>query len=184
MKEWVITMWKCKKLDFELSSWQPDFPEGCSARLIFRFYPRASSCHSFNDEPPKSWDEVYKVYYAWAIFEQNKCGEKIYSKKLFDSLCDECSILDQIAFVCDKLDHGIFQEEKYGKIWKYLNYTYLPVGMGVFWEIKEHPSTYEFRVWDWFGRGYRFYIDKHRVGKFGKFLKDCCEYMLEHGEPI
>ena len=23
-------------------------------RLIFRFYPRKSSCHSFGDEPPKS----------------------------------------------------------------------------------------------------------------------------------
>ena len=184
MKVLVITMWKCKKLDFEIEPWRSDFPEGCSTRLIFRFYPRASSCHSFNDELPKSWDEVYKVYYAWAIFEQNKCGEKIYSKKLFDSRCDECSILDQIAFVCDKLAHEIYKEKVNGETWNYLNETFNPFGMGIFWEIKDCSSTYEFRMWDWFGVGYRFYIDKQRVGEFGRFLSDCCEYMLEHGEPI
>lgn len=49
-----------KKFDFVL-----DDDPGIN-RTILRFYPRHTHVHSFNDDPPKSWEEVYKVYYSWA----------------------------------------------------------------------------------------------------------------------
>lgn len=55
-----IFMKKERKLDFVLK-------ERNGYRLIFRFYPKQSHCHSFNDKPPTSWNEVYKVYYSYAI---------------------------------------------------------------------------------------------------------------------
>ena len=39
-------------------------------RDVIRFYPRSSHVHSFNDDPPTNWEEVYKVYYSWAIIRQ------------------------------------------------------------------------------------------------------------------
>ena len=51
-------MSKKRKIDFVLE-------ESDTAKLIFRFYPRRSSCHSFGDEPPKDWSDVYKVYYSY-----------------------------------------------------------------------------------------------------------------------
>ena len=56
-------MYKKRKIDFILN-------ERRGYRLIFRFYPKRSSCHSFNENPPKSWNEVYKVYYSYAILEE------------------------------------------------------------------------------------------------------------------
>ena len=59
-------MSKKRKIDFVLE-------ESDTAKLIFRFYPRRSSCHSFGDEPPKDWSDVYKVYYSYSvIFVSNK----------------------------------------------------------------------------------------------------------------
>ena len=36
-------------------------------RKVFRFYPRRSHVHGFDDKYPKNWKEVYKVYYAWSL---------------------------------------------------------------------------------------------------------------------
>ena len=40
-------------------------------KIIFRFLPRESHCHSFSDEPPTCWRNVYKVYYAYEIIVEN-----------------------------------------------------------------------------------------------------------------
>ena len=42
--------------------------------IKFRLYPRLSHMHSFDDEPPKDLEGVYKVYYSWCILEaKNNC---------------------------------------------------------------------------------------------------------------
>ena len=58
-------MGKKRKIDFVLR-------ESDTSKLIFRFYPRRSSCHSFGDEPPKDWNDVYKVYYSYSIIQVYK----------------------------------------------------------------------------------------------------------------
>ena len=40
-----------KKLDFILEQDEDE-------RLVFRFHPRSSHCHSFNETPPKTWEEL------------------------------------------------------------------------------------------------------------------------------
>ena len=62
-------MEKRRKIDFFIH-------DNIHEKLIFRFYPRQSHCHSFGDEPPKSWNEVYKVYYAYSIIQQYKDNGK------------------------------------------------------------------------------------------------------------
>ena len=39
-------------------------------RTIFRIYPKSTTIHSFDENPPKTWKEVYKVYYSFAIIIQ------------------------------------------------------------------------------------------------------------------
>ena len=63
-------------------------------RLIFRFNPDKSRCHSFNDDPPKTWKEVYKVYYTWSIFKEWNDGDRI---PIF-YIDDECSVLTELAY--------------------------------------------------------------------------------------
>ena len=94
-------MSKKRKIDFVLN-------EKDDERLIFRFYPRKSSCHSFGDEPPKCWEDVYKVYYSYAIIKQWKFEpeEQWESEIMFREPCDECSIIDEIGHTCLLLADG------------------------------------------------------------------------------
>jgi len=46
-----------RKLDYIIES-----DDDC--RLVFRFYPRSSSCHSFNEEPPKSWGDIKYIIHG------------------------------------------------------------------------------------------------------------------------
>ena len=39
-------------------------------RKIFRIYPKSTTIHSFDENPPKTWKDVYKVYYSFAIIIQ------------------------------------------------------------------------------------------------------------------
>jgi hypothetical protein len=77
--------------------------------LIFRFYPRQSSCHSFGDEPPKSWSDVYKVYYSYAVIKQWKfeLEDQWKSEIMFYEHCDECSEIDEVGQRCLLLSNGI-----------------------------------------------------------------------------
>ena len=67
-----------------------------------------------------------------------------------------------------------------------LNDEIFPFGMGVSWIINKYnqPDLYEFILWDWENRGYRFYLEKDKMKEFGEYLDECCEYMLAHGDPI
>ena len=154
---------------------------------IFRFDTEYSSCHSFNDKPPTKWEDVYKVYYYYQIVHIDKeDGEE---KILFDSHCDECSILDEIVARCEYLAKGnkkvkITRDDGTTYTVKLLNQEIKPCGMGVFWTIRKPHKKYQFELFDWWDKGYRFWINEDKIEEFGKFLQSCCEYMLEHGVPI
>ena len=176
-------MGKKRKIDYIIE-------ERDKRRLIFRFYPRQSSCHSFGDEPPKSWDEVYKVYYSYAIISQWKLepDSQWESDVKYYEHCDECSIIDEIAERCKLLAEGktVFKGEHDGEEYtiKLLNNEVHPFGMGTSWTISRRNNIYEFMLFDWDNTGYRFFLEKDKLKTFGEYLSECCEYMLAHGDPI
>ena len=173
-----IHMYKKSNIDFILYEDEDEI-------LIFRFYPKQSSCHSFDDKLPTKWEDVYKVYYSYSIFRRHKDGNFI--DVLFECGSDECSVISEVAvrialIAEDKksviLDNGRFIE--------LLNNEIYPMGDGVSWEIKEcrTPNEYEVVMWDFDNTGYRFTLEKNELKAFGEYLNECCEYMLAHGDPI
>lgn len=171
------------KLDFTLSE-----------DLIFRFYTSKSSCHGFHDYSPKSWDEVYKVYYSYDILD-------IDGEVLFHQFCDEGSCIDEVSFVCDKLSDGIKEITKEdGTIISLLNHELRALGYGTSWIINEVKRinfiytddeeteysiyNYIFNLFDWNDVGFRFELDVNKMKEFGKYLSECCEYMLKNSVGI
>lgn len=157
-------------------------------QTIFRFNTKLSSCHSFNDQPPKNWEGVYKVYYYYQIIEMNTITGNI-EKVLFDSHCDECSELYEIAERCKYLAQGkkqvkITRDDRESKTLRLLNQEIMPFGMGVSWTIRQPHQKFRFEIFNWWDEGYRFWIPKKEIGQFGEYLQSCCEYMLAHGVPI
>lgn len=187
-------MKKKRKIDYVLF-------EDDDEKVVFRFYPRLSSCHSSNNEPPKSWKSVYKVYYYYRILrfwkEEDGSIDRDYIV-LFDSDCDECSIIDEIGHRCLLLANGEeVHKRKDGREIQLLNQSIYPFGMGVEWTItkrvrsafdwedgEQDVVTYTFTLFDYWNKGFRFILWEKDIKAFGEYLLECCEYMLEHGEPI
>ena len=182
-------MEKRRKIDFVIH-------DGIREKLIFRFYPRQSHCHSFGDEPPKSWEEVYKVYYSYAVISNDKYDYKGEAKILFDSGCDECSVIDEVADYCTRIANGekvvhIKRDDREYTI-ELLNNEIFTFADGITWKITDtgahHIETleplYMIEMFDHMDVGYRFRLYRSELEEFGKYLRYCCEYMLEHGEPI
>lgn len=174
-------MAKKRKIDFIIN-------ENNDSKTIFRFYPRQSHCHSFGDEPPKDWGDVYKVYYSYSIFKVYK--EDNEHKMLYQCRCDECSIIDDIAALCKYLSEGKkkITNTCQGESWevKLLNNEFLPMGYGTSWTVRESrdKKSYKFDLFRWDEVGYRFWLSKKRIKEFGEYLQECCDYMLAHGEGI
>lgn len=188
-------MSKKRKIDFILE-------ERDDERLIFRFYPRKSHCHSHTDEPPTCWNEVYKVYYNYAIIKQWRFNpnDQWESEVMFHEGCDECSIIDEVGQRCLLLaDDTEVYKRKDGIEIQLLNERIYPFGMGTEWTITKHTCVtygwneededvektyYTFMLFDWFGKGFKFTLEDKNIEAFGKYLLECCEYMLAHGNPI
>lgn len=189
-----VGMNKKRKIDYVIE--QSD-----DKRLIFRFYPRHSSCHSFGDNPPKSWSEVYKVYYSYAIIKQWKFdkNDQWESEIMFCEHCDECSIIREVGERCLLLSDGteVFKREDGEKI-QLLNRRMIPFGMGTEWTISKKTCIeygydedddirnvyYDFVLFDYWDKGFRFTLTEKDIRDFGEYLIGCCEYMLIHGDPI
>lgn len=155
-------------------------------RDIFRIYPVNTHIHSFNDEPPKNWKEVYKVYYSWAFIRQwykDDSNEIKESEIILKMDCDECSDIPNLS--------GML---------KYVMETGDPIeGMACGqpageWDItqskgfdgKNEPyEYYKIQVFDnWYNKGYRFWFNKDEVLEFCEWLNNVNQYLLEHGEGI
>ena len=175
-------MGKKKKIDFVIS-------EDELSKTIFRFYPRQSSCHGFGDKPPKDWSGVYKVYYSYKIIKIWKDDND--HMILFDSGTDECSIIDEVANCIKLIADG---EESYRYTDKegnkcsidLLGREMLPFGDGISWTIHKttNKQQYLISMFNSFGIGYRFVLDREKLAEFGEYLNGCCEHMLANGEPI
>ena len=181
---------KVENIDFTIK-------ESGDRKIIFRFRPRNSNCHSFNDKPPKEWKDVYKVYYSYQILDFYDDTFDV----VFDENCDECSVIGEVANRCKLLSEGKkqvkvsrkdFDEEEVRTI-KLLNDEMFPIGDGTSWFIRLDPKRrtmsrerlYEISLFNGYSNtGYRFWLTKERIGEFGKYLNNCCEYMLSHGDPI
>lgn len=177
-----------RKLDFELK-----MRSGLS--YIFRFYPRQPHCHSFNDKPPKTHDDIYKVYFSYAVWQKWENAMKL----LWESGCDECSAMEDVSYVCDEITNDVFSELNAVK--DDYKEDIVPMGEGIIWTIHRanrygfcesadgdysriQNVVYEFLMSRWDGVSYRFELSPKRTKEFGEFLKHRCDYMLEHGEPI
>ena len=142
-------------------------------KLVFEFDTHLSSCHSFNDRPPKGWKEVYKVYYQYRIVWRYEEEDRNYV--LFET-CDECSALDAVGYRLQNL--------------KKTHYTILPASDSICWEISKWDKSYKKDIWLitlWemcTNKAYRIFLSEEKAKEFGKFLLECCEYMLAHGEGI
>jgi len=173
-------MYKQRHIDFIIF-------EDEDEKIIFRFYPRQSSCHSFGANPPKDWNDVYKVYYHYRIFKLWK--DDGFSEELFDSYCDECSEIGEVSCYIKYLMEGkksitINHDGTDYKI-KFLDNEILPCGDGVSWVIHHcRREWYEIFLWNASDIGYRFRLTKTKMKEFGEYLNSCCEYMLSHGNPI
>jgi len=182
---------KKKYLDFVLKEGKDVY--GYKYKRIFRFFPRESTCHSFNDEPPKSRDEVYKVYFSWVIMDKQSNPKKE-DKIWFGCDWDEGSVIDTIASVCKYLSEGKteiireYESETYSI--PLLNKEITPSGDGISWTIEKHYNIftenymYCFQVFNMDNVGYRFLLSEERVKEFGEYLDFVCDYMVEHGDPI
>lgn len=199
-----------KYFQFQLSEtkcWEDDFE-----RLLFRFYPERSSVHSFDDEPPKRREDVYKTYYVWKIIRQRKLGKDhgVKSDIVFDPHTDEDSVMGYVSDILEKIYQGIYSEEWTDedgekRVSNYLNERITRVGYGAEWEIRmrEYEETldkngewmedeekwYAKRVftiilWNFEGIGFRFQIGEKELPAFAKFLKECDDYAFAHGEGI
>ena len=172
---------KKRKIDFILY-------ENDDQMIVFRFLPRQSGCHSFNDNPPTKWEEVYKVYYSYKIFRRWK--DDNFSELLFNSNCDECSVIDEIAARIKYIVAGEksitmnYMNEEYTI--ELLNNEVRSIGYGVSWIINglRESNLYEISLWNHDEIGYRFCLEKDKLAEFGEYLNECCEYMLAHGDPI
>lgn len=153
-------------------------------RRIFRFYPRRSHCHGFDDKPPKTWKGVYKVYYTYAIIYQSKYDDEDTewdSMIIYDCASDECSCLGSVGKDCVNIAAG---KKKIGR-------NKLSYGLDIKWEIEKKVSVepniescYEFTLSNYFGQAGRFCINQSQMYDFGQYLMNCCEYMLAHSEGI
>lgn len=177
-------MRKKKHIDFVLY-------EDNYEKLIFRFYPRLSSCHSFDENLPTKWEEVYKVYYNYRILKFYKYdrGYDGYDV-LYDTRCDECSVIRTVAAWLKLLSEGkkeIIIDDAIidahtvqlldNEIYDFADCTW--------WTIREGShDSYKFELFRYDDVGYRFWLPKEQAYEFGKYLDECCEYMLAHGDPI
>ena len=148
-------------------------------RDIIRYYPRRTHVHSFDENPPKTWEEVYKVYYSWAIIRQHYGDdEKIErSEFLLEMPCDECSQIPDLSEIIKYVmkTGETFDEPTFGQ-------------PAADWMIKKERVDYvyyDFEVFDnWTNQGYRFAFTEGETLKFCTWLDKINQYALEHGEEI
>ena len=159
-----------RHIDFVIKS--DEFEE-----IKFRFLPKSSHCHSWNENPPASWRQVYKVYYAYKIIY--KCPRFAIRYELFNCEWDENSIIRHVATAIK----SIIDKDENASDW--LDDELRPLGDGVSWIIHEKKDNqFEIIMWRRDGIGFRFELEREKFKAFGEYLNECCEYMLAHGEPI
>lgn len=172
------------------TKWNYVLSENKYSRLLFRVYPKQTYIHSFDNEPPKTWDKVYKVYYSWAIIKQYKNDYGIIepesSKRLMYMYCDECSnvvgLHEIIRWVIENQ-----KEYNYPTIGQPAGDWKIDIRKGIReWNNNESYEYYDFQVFDnWDNNGFRFTLDKNQTEDFANWLEQMNERALAKcGCPI
>ena len=151
-------------------------------RLLFRFYPRRSRVYGFHDEPPKTWDVVYKTYFSYAIIKQYKNDENSNwdSEIMYEEDFDECSCIQELSYILKEI---INSEHK-------SKYKIFPHGDGTSYNIAEwldrkYKTHYQIMTFQSYtNKGYRFSIKENQLIEFAKTIDYFLEYMLKHSEGI
>lgn len=139
----------------------------------FRFFPERSHVHGFGDECPKTWDEVYKVYYDWSIYITE------FGRRSTFDIWDEGSALDDVAEIITQL----------AAVDKADSVSLKAFGDGADWDIRYYVDKefnfrcFQFGVWN-HNRGFRFFLDRDDAVRFAAFIRKVLAYMLKHSEPI
>lgn len=173
---------------------------GRSRKRMIRFYPRESRMHSFGDEPPKDYRDVYKVYYSWAILESRleavkENGEEKWSmfRQVFSMPFDECSCIESGLETALKLvmDHRRKEVRELscgwpGSVWRIVRMDGTEFDLEEFGGEKLRDNdTFFFEVFDNDSdKGYRFSLNRQQAEDFRKYIKEVNAHMLENGEPI
>lgn len=170
-----------RKFDFIIDKW-----EGFDKKVL-RFYPRQSNVHGFDDEPPTTWEGVYKTYMTFAVLhyyeDDDNEGKYETPYELFSYYRDEGEGLRYLREVLSEMITEECQNE----------YNITPFGDGIDWEIykddryvdKEGNNMYIFNMINGYsGQCYRFRLCKEEIKEFYNVLDDFLEHMLEHSVGI
>ena len=170
-------MSKERRMDFVIGHdiWDDDDND-----IVFRFYPKSSHMHGFEeDKPPKSFNAVYKVYYSWAI-EKTEGSHLVVWQVQFSIGCDEYSALTYLSEVIrqcirEKKDKRCITAGQEGSDWHlfFIKRGFYPVARVGFYVFSNFTN-----------KGYRFYLETERAEQFADFLDEVNNHMLENGEPI
>ena len=170
---------KKEKMVFNLSHEDQDEWREHPVDIDFVFYPKESHMHGFHDEPPKTFKEVYKVYYSWAI-EKTEGSHPVVWQVQFSIGCDECSALTCLSEVIrqcirEKKDKRCLTAGQEGSDWHlfFIKRGFYPVARVGFYVFSNFTN-----------KGYRFYLEAERAEQFADFLDEVNNHMLENGEPI
>lgn len=173
---------KARHLDFELKRDEDSI-------LKFRFYPKSSHMHGFDEEPPKTFDDVYKVYYTWGIFRSQNLAcpdepdEWTAFQRMFHIAYDECSALETleygirhvIRYKKGRLDHWSWGEPGSDWIISYRKEDKQDRTKDrVFFEVFDNSTD----------AGFRFVLSVDKALAFADYLHTVNQHMLENGEPI
>ena len=159
-----------------------DFEIKAEPNIVFSFFPNESRVYGFKDEYPKTWDEVYKVYYSWAIFTDGKL--------VFDMDTDENSAISGIANAIRKAIKTkspntlvVRTMGQPGSDWE-INYieAFDWVDTGEEFEYIRVPEKDYLKIslWDnWMHKGYQFWLDISKANAFADYFDKVNAHMLK-----
>lgn len=159
-------------------------------RDILRIYSNQTYIHSCNVDLPETWDDVYKVYYSFAIIRQyyDDNDEKTIetSDVLLDMHVDECSIIPYLSkFIKRVMNTGeTYDYPTWGQPaaeWKIEKKSYTIQDVCLNEEIYDFCEDYDFTVFNnWTNQGYRFSLNKETTLLFCDWLDKVNEYLFAH----
>lgn len=177
MKKLVSVIEETRKI-LEIDKKRAEEKEKLRHKLNDEFYitfrPEDTNIHSFDNNPPKTWNDVYKVYYSYKIEEVWSFEDEYSCETVLDTGFDECSCMPYLAEV---LEH--FDDEAKNNILKVR-----PFGDGVDWEIErfyleyQKMNYYTFKLFNG-SIGCRFTLSEKELYDFIVWLKYINEYAFK-----
>lgn len=148
--------------------------------MRFVFDPANTYVHGFENNPPKNWESVYKVYYAFKIQEKYPFSDNVKWEDVLVTTFDECSVIPYLPENLKKFD-----EVSQNNILKAR-----PFCDGIDWMIEKLGEMYDKKIWyivNLFDdhKGCRFYLRGEEFDRFIEYLEFINDYAMRNcGYPI